>query len=252
MPNYQNTLIYTLGAEDTDKVVVGHTAVPLWRRMAQHRYDAKINKKLTSCEIFKYSNPFIKLYEAYPCNNVQEAREREGEVIRLFQQKGICLNHRVENRTRNEWENTNKDILKEKSKQWREANKNVIREKKKAYHEANRNVILEKQKAYREANRNVILEKNKAHYDANKVELCEKAKAYREANKERVKENKRREYLKHRDAYIARAKKNRPNNEKTRERQSEKIMCECGVVIRHSSMSVHRNTWKHIHDFIHL
>ena len=74
-----------------------------------------------------------------------------------------------------------------------------------------------------EANKDTILTQRKEHYQANKDTILAKDKEYRNANKETIK-----------------AKK------------SEKVTCECGVVMRRDVKARHRNTWKHFNDFIHL
>ena len=59
-------------------------------------------------------------------------------------------------------------------------------------------------------------------YEANKERQLTKQKEYNNANKETIKA-----------------------------KFAEKVTCECGAVVSRGNISPHRNTWKHIRDFIH-
>ena len=91
------------------------------------------------------------------------------------------------------------------------------------YYQTNKETIKVKEKAYRKKNKETIFAQKKAYRLANNETIHAKKKAYRLANKETI-----------------------------RAKHAEKVTCECGAVIRHNDISRHRNTWKHIHDFIHL
>ena len=74
MPNYQNGKIYILKCELTNKKYVGSTCNPLNRRLSEHKYAIKIQKKMS---INDFINPSIELLENYPCNSSKELKERE-------------------------------------------------------------------------------------------------------------------------------------------------------------------------------
>ena len=91
----------------------------------------------------------------------------------------------------------------------------------------------EQEKEYRELNKDKINATKKKYYDENKEKISEKRKQYREQNKEILKE-KAKEYD---------ANRLRPNEYE--ERRKEKILCECGCLIRRSNMRLHIQTTRH-------
>ena len=90
---------------------------------------------------------------------------------------GISLDRSEYNKQYNE---TNKDKIKEKKKeydkQYYEINKEKIKEKKKEYLKQYREAHKEKAKEYREAHKEKIKQQMKEWYEANKEELKEKRK----------------------------------------------------------------------------
>jgi hypothetical protein len=74
-------------------------------------------------------------------------------------------------------------------------------------------------KEWYEANKNKILEKKAEYHKENSEKVNKRAAKYYEANKDKI---------------------------------MEKVMCECGAVIRRSDLSSHRKTMKHIRNFIFL
>ena len=102
-------------------------------------------------------------------------------------------------------------------------NKKIAGRTKQKYYEDN----IEKIKEWREANKEKIAEKAKEYREKNKEKLAE----YREANKDKIAE-KRKEW-------------SQANKEKLNERDSQKIVCECGCEVRRDSIAKHRRTNKH-------
>ena len=85
---------------------------------------------------------YIELYEEYPCDNVEQLRQREGEIIR--QLKPI-LNKQVAGRTIKEWREDNKEYLQEDKRKYHLENKEKFNEKCRQWHKNN----PERAKAYR-------------------------------------------------------------------------------------------------------
>ena len=91
---------------------------------------------------------------------------------------------------------------------------------------------------YRKANKEARSANHAEWYEANKQTILAKKKEYRQTN---------------RDTILAKKKEYRKaNNETIKAKRSEKVTCECGAVVGRGDISRHHNTWKHIHDFIHL
>jgi hypothetical protein len=171
--DYKNGKIYKLWSPNTDKVYIGSTTQPLFKRLSKHKWNYTYWKKggkteyMTSFEIFDYGEVKIELIEEYPCENKMYLNKREGETIRSID----CVNKikklgiPMDNAYYNEYYANNSDRIKESNKKYKEANK-------------------DKEKAYREANK----DKRKAYIETNKEHIAKKNKEYKEANKDRAKE----------------------------------------------------------------
>jgi hypothetical protein len=122
---------------------IGSTYNGLSRRKAGH-------KAKKSNEISRLDDFYIELLEKFPCENKDELRKREGELIREHIDK--CVNVKIEGRTDKEYYEDNK----EQFKAYYEANKEVISEQRKVYNEANKEVLAEHRKAYDKANKDKI------------------------------------------------------------------------------------------------
>ena len=115
--NYQNGKIYCIRNWVDDDIYVGSTCQPLSKRMAWHRQSIRTQKK-KHYKIYQKINDvgienfYIELIENYPCGSKEELMRKEGEIIRTL---NPLLNKRIEGRTRNEYYEDNKDIIKEKT-----------------------------------------------------------------------------------------------------------------------------------------
>lgn len=108
MPNYQNSKIYKLWSPEGDDIYIGSTTQPLYKRKNSHK-----KKECSSRILFeKYNDVRIELLESVPCNNKEELIKKEGEYIR----NNICVNRRIAGRTRKEYREDNKEIIKEKKR----------------------------------------------------------------------------------------------------------------------------------------
>jgi hypothetical protein len=148
MEDYSQGKIYKIISSECDLVYYGSTVETLDERLRIHleQYKRYLKEKfnyITSFKLLEKENYEIVLVENYPCNSKKELRLREGEYIKNNQ----CVNKRIEGRTK---------------KQYREDNRDIIRQKKKIYREENREIISQQRRQYREENREKILErKNK-------------------------------------------------------------------------------------------
>jgi hypothetical protein len=142
--DYKNGKIYSLRSPHTDKVYVGSTTQPLFKRLSKHRgnyycwkrgTDKRYN---TSFEIFDYGDAFIELIEEYPCENKMLLNKREGEIIRSME----CVN-KVKNGGINKRGDTSYY-----NRLWREQNKEKVKQYKKDYREKNKDKINEYQRKY--------------------------------------------------------------------------------------------------------
>lgn len=147
--NYINGKIYTLRSPQTNKYYIGSTTQPLHKRLYGHRKDYEQflkNKKnnITSFYIVKFEDCYIELLEQFPCENNEQLRKREGELIR--QHKDNVVNKRIETRTQKEYYNDNKDKIIDLSKQHYKDNQEAKLNYAKEYHLHNRETILQKHK----------------------------------------------------------------------------------------------------------
>jgi hypothetical protein len=173
--DYSKGKIYTLRSYQTDEIYIGSTINTLPKRIGKHKDDYKSWKigkyhYITSFELIKYDDCYIELLELFPCNSIDELKQREGHHQRSME----CVNKRIENRTKKEWYNDNANKLKEKEKQYRIENADKIKEYQKEYRTENADKIKEKSIEYYIDNKDEILEKKKEYYINNKEELSQK------------------------------------------------------------------------------
>jgi len=127
MPNYQNAKIYKLWSPEGDDIYIGSTTQKLCDRKAGHNGNFKNNKKCSSEILYnKYNDIRIELLECFPCDNKEELKKKEGEYIR----NNICVNKIIPGRTREEYNEDNKERILEYNKKYYEQNKEKINEKK--------------------------------------------------------------------------------------------------------------------------
>ena len=141
MPDYKKSKIYKLTCDDPELVYYGATIQRLSKRLGQHKEKRNVcNSKL----LFEVGNVKIELVEKFECEDKEELNAREAFYIR----NNKCVNKRIENRTKEEYYEENKEEILEKNKEYKEENKEKIKEKNKEYYEENKEEILEKNRAY--------------------------------------------------------------------------------------------------------
>jgi hypothetical protein len=134
--NYALSKIYKIVDLTTNECYIGSTCEPtLARRLSGHvrsfrKYKAGKYRYVTSFKILEGENFRIELVEAFPCNNKDELRAREGYWIRSID----CVNKRIAGRTRKEfikeyYEN-NKDKILQRVKEYTKNNKQTINTKR--------------------------------------------------------------------------------------------------------------------------
>jgi hypothetical protein len=149
---YQNGKIYKIEALNggEEDIYIGSTTQKyLSSRMNQHR--SSYTKKQNICKshlLFdKYGveNCNIVLLEMVNANNKMELHQRESYYIKLLK----CVNKYIPLRTKKDYRLDNKD----KKKEYDEVNKEKIKEYKKEYYKANKDKIKDRSKDYYEANK---------------------------------------------------------------------------------------------------
>jgi hypothetical protein len=180
---YQNSKIYRIINDENDEVYVGSTYNMLCRRMEKHRSHRfqyahrPLYKLMNEIGIAKFH---IELIEEYPCDNKEQLRKREGHFIRGMG----TLNMVIEERTKKEYKETNKDKIEYMAK-YREEKKDQILAKTKEYRENHKDEI----KQYKINNKEHILAQNKEYYERTKehkqeYQKSDKVKAWKNAKVE--------------------------------------------------------------------
>lgn len=135
MPNYQNSKIYGI-YEEEKLVYIGSTTQLLSTRKNEHwcrvrkENGFKIHRYMQEIGLNKFS---LKLIEPYPCNNINELNNREGELQRLH--KNEIMNVRINNQTLEEWYVLNRKDLCQKKKDYNIKNGRILKDKKKEKYE---------------------------------------------------------------------------------------------------------------------
>ena len=148
MPNYSNTIIYKICCKDpsiTD-IYIGSTC-NFRARKAEHKFSCNNE---TCKEYNKRAYQFIRahggwdnfsmimIHEASVENKLQKGKlERE-----FIEEMKPTLNIQLPTRTKKEWNEANKEKIKEWKQEYREANKEKIIQKAKEYYEDNKEKIL--------------------------------------------------------------------------------------------------------------
>ena len=173
-PNYQNTKIYKIWSPNTEQVYIGATVQSLSMRMSAHRRTIDTKSKI----IIDLGDAKIELLEEFPCDNKMESDKKEGEYIRKLD----CVNKHIAGRTDKEYRIDNKEKIANNKQQYYNTNKDVILNKNAIYRIENIDKINKQKDEYRNNNREKIREADKAFRLANIESLNEKDRA-RYANK---------------------------------------------------------------------
>ena len=155
--DYKKGQIYCIRSHQTNKIYIGSTISPLYKRF----YDHRCAKDCSAKEITQYSDAYIELVEEFPCNSKKELNRREGQHIRNAEN---CVNKRIEGRTKKEYENDNKEKFHKYQQEYREDNKEKIDKYQQEYFQQNKTALDNYKKAYNEKNKEQIKEYKKQYY----------------------------------------------------------------------------------------
>ena len=142
---YCRGMIYTIrNIKDDAMIYVGSTINTLSKRFDNHKRDCKTNKLslYSYIENSDWTDWYIELYEAYPCNNKKELNRREGEVIREIG----TINKNIAGRTKKEYYKDNFENIKERSTKNYYSNIKKKKEYNNNYYKENTDKILEQKK----------------------------------------------------------------------------------------------------------
>lgn len=122
MPDYSKGKIYTIRCRnDPSLIYVGSTIQSLSVRFGEHKRHS-IQERNQNIILYKtikdWNDWYIELHSIYPCNSVEELRQKEGEIIRKIGN----LNSVISGRTEQEWRNENKEHLLQEIKKWKQEN----------------------------------------------------------------------------------------------------------------------------------
>jgi hypothetical protein len=132
MSKYNNSKIYKIINDKTDKIYIGSTTVKyLCQRLRNHRSSFKYNKCSSVSQLLDLGDCQIILIENYSCNSHDELLARER--FHIEQNKNICVNIRrpcisndEKKNTIKEWQKNNKDKMKINNAKNRNKNNIVI------------------------------------------------------------------------------------------------------------------------------
>ena len=125
--DFQNGKIYKITNNINSEVYVGSTCDILRKRFNYHKKD-RTKKRCAEIPLYKLMNELgtdifrIDLVEDYACNDKQALRQREGYWIR---QVGT-LNEKIAGRTKKEYDNDNKEKIKEYNESRKEETKGYM------------------------------------------------------------------------------------------------------------------------------
>ena len=156
---YQNGKIYKLVSDSTDKIYIGSTCNPLYKRLWWHKSAYKSRTSHTSKELIKFDDCQIILIEDFPCERKEQLTARERYHIE--QNKDIYVNKYIPTRTHKEWYQQNKDQILHQTKEYQQLNKDKIAEYQKEYYNQNKDKHLQHMKEYYQQNKYKIAERRR-------------------------------------------------------------------------------------------
>jgi hypothetical protein len=268
LADYSKTVIYKIQCKDVNitDIYIGHTTC-YYQRYRLHKSNCNNEtSKSYNCKIYKiirenggWENWNMIIIEKYPCNNINEARDRERFWI---EKESSTLNVTIPNRSKKEYNQIyriiHREEISEKAKEYRENNKDKIKEylecnkekisfQKQDWYEENKEEILQKAKENYQENKEHKLEYQKQYSEEHKEEIAEKQKAYREKNKEKLAEQKKEYRATHKEeASKAHKEWREVNKEKLKEQRSQIITCECGSQYTFGNKNRHLQSNLHI------
>jgi hypothetical protein len=165
MPDYKKGKIYTIRCKTDDSLIyVGSTVESLSTRLTKHKFNSKLKPQIILySHVQDWNDWYIELYEDFPCERKEQLLQREGQVIREIG----TLNKIIQGRTKQEYQQDNKDKMKECQKTYREANKNKAKE----YREDNKEYYQKYNKQWIEDNKEKIKTYNQKHNETYSIKI---------------------------------------------------------------------------------
>jgi group I intron endonuclease len=147
--DYQNGKIYKILNTIDDDCYIGSTTQPLSKRMVKHRSNVhgeatKDRLLYIKMRIHGVENFYIELVEEYPCENIEQLRQREGQYIRELG----TLNHYIAGRSKQQHVLDNMEHNREVGKRYYEENKEQVLQRNKKYYTKNKEQVLQQQNKY--------------------------------------------------------------------------------------------------------
>lgn len=146
--NYEQSKIYKIVCNITNEIYIGSTTKHyISDRLANHRSHYKKFKEgtkgyMTSFKILERGDYSIILIEKFPCTTREELIARE----RFYIESTICINKRIEGRTKKEWYEQTKPERLKTIKNYHDEHKEEIKEWKKNWYHENKGEINNKRK----------------------------------------------------------------------------------------------------------
>ena len=118
MPDYSQGKIYTIRCRnDPALIYVGSTIQPLSKRFGEHKRHSKNTQKYPNHQLYTkiedWNDWYIELYLVYPCNSVEELRQKEGEIIRAIGTLNRCIAGRTPKESKKGWIDKNKEYYRQ-------------------------------------------------------------------------------------------------------------------------------------------
>ena len=162
MPDYKKAKVYMIRCPDSDDEYIGSTIQTLAMRMGSHRRNhKKYPNACASGTLIGRGNAYIELIEVFPCDNVEQLRKREGEIIRS---RPNCVNRYVAGRTEKEYREEEKDHRNTQKKEYYQANREKALEDAKTYYQQNKETKIAYAKEWRVKNKEAVALKRKEKY----------------------------------------------------------------------------------------
>ncbi len=168
--------VYKLCCIDPEikEIYVGSTKNLRVRKSDHKRSCNNENKKEYNFNVYQFiranggfTNWDIIQLEQVEFNTKYELHARERYYIETLKSS---LNKQIPTRTKDEWNEDNKEEIKEYQKEYRDENKEYQREYQKEYREENKEQTKEYQKKYKEKNKEKLKEYKKKYYEEKKKE----------------------------------------------------------------------------------
>ena len=131
--DYSKGKIYSIRNTIDDDIYVGSTVRPLYKRLQAHRSCVKNNRLqclnlYTKMKELGMEHFYIELVEECPCENVEQLKRREGQVIREIATLNMCIAGRSKQEYDKEYRENNKDKKHQQYRNYYEQNTDKVKQ----------------------------------------------------------------------------------------------------------------------------